>query len=71
MKAQKIKRDELPLCITPRDVAKIMGINVTAAYGLARRTDFPSLRVGVRIVIPRDAFLSWLDRQALQKTAQG
>jgi len=39
----------------------MLGINVVKAYTLARREDFPSIRIGRRIVVPKDAFHRWLD----------
>ncbi|WP_369414751.1 helix-turn-helix domain-containing protein [Collibacillus ludicampi] len=44
-------------------MARVLGISRGSAYELARRTDFPKLRVGRRIVIPRDAFLNWMNNQ--------
>lgn len=53
--------EELPFTLTVPQVAKIMGINQTAAYNLSKSEDFPCLKIGKRIVIPRDAFFRWLN----------
>lgn len=50
-----------------KEVAKLLGINTTAAYELAKRKDFPAIRVGKRIIVPKEAFRSWLERAALDK----
>jgi excisionase family DNA binding protein len=35
------------------EVAKMLGISRAAAYNAAARGDFPSIRIGKRIVVPR------------------
>ena len=50
-----------------KELAERMGISLLMAYDLTRREDFPSLRVGARILIPIDAFKDWLAREASRK----
>ena len=45
---------------TVDDVAKILGISRGLAYESARRGDFPVIRIGKRLLIPRAAFEGWL-----------
>lgn len=45
------------------EVAKMLGISRQSAYNLAKSEGFPSVRVGRRLVIPRDAFLLWLEKK--------
>lgn len=52
------------LTYSVREVSKILGIGITAAYQLAKSAGFPSLRVGKRILIPCQAFSEWLQNQA-------
>ena len=42
--------DELPLMLSVPEIAVVLGISRAAAYELARSRDFPSLRIGTRIV---------------------
>lgn len=49
--------------MTVLEVAQALGIGRAAAYQLAHSAGFPAMRVGTRIIIPRDAFLRWLDAQ--------
>ena len=42
--------EQLPLMLAVPDVAAVLGISRAAAYELARSRDFPSLRIGTRIV---------------------
>jgi excisionase family DNA binding protein len=46
--------------LTVREMAGQMGISLPTAYGLANRKDFPSIRVGKKILIPVQAFQAWL-----------
>ncbi|MBE6092511.1 MAG: helix-turn-helix domain-containing protein [Selenomonas ruminantium] len=50
-----------------RELAERMEISLPMAYDLTRREDFPSLRVGARILVPVDAFKEWLAREASRK----
>ena len=42
------------------EVAKILGISRNLAYQSANRGDFPVIRLGGRILVPRIAFDKWL-----------
>ena len=55
---------ELPLVLTVSDVQRMLGISRGTAYELAHRQDFPIVRIGRVIRVPRDAFLKWLEAQA-------
>ena len=52
------------------DVAAVLGISRAAAYELARSKDFPALRIGTRIVIPKDKFINWINRRVEGKDAE-
>ena len=42
------------------EIAAQMDINIPKAYELARQPGFPSIRIGRRIVVPKEAFHSLL-----------
>lgn len=52
---------DLPLTLNPSDVAAALGISRMSAYKLCHSEGFPSMRIGKRILIPRDRFLTWLE----------
>ena len=54
---------ELPLMISVPEVAKVLGISRAGAYELVRADSFPKIRIGNRIVVPRDKFIQWIDAQ--------
>ena len=45
------------------EVAVVLGISRAGAYELARSDDFPALRIGNRIVVPKEKFIRWIDSQ--------
>lgn len=46
------------------EIAVILGIGKNAAYDLMHQEGFPSVRVGRRVIVPKEAFARWLDEQA-------
>ncbi len=54
--------DELPLFLNAQTVAKVLGISPSSGYELLREKDFPSLRIGNRIVVPKDEFIRWVEQ---------
>ena len=43
-----------------QDLARQMGISLPQAYALVKEPDFPTLRIGTRILIPVEGFQAWL-----------
>ena len=54
--------DELPLFLNAEMVAKVLGISISSAYELMHEASFPTLRVGSRIVVPKEKFIEWVMR---------
>ena len=55
--------DELPLMLSVPEVAAVRGISRAGAYELARSEGFPALKIGSRIVVPKEKFVQWIDSQ--------
>ena len=55
--------DELPLFLNAELVAKVLGVSISSAYELMHETGFPALRIGSRIVVPKEKFRQWVDTQ--------
>jgi excisionase family DNA binding protein len=45
------------------EIAVLLNINRITAYQLAKKEGFPAVRIGRRIIVPKQAFHRWLDRQ--------
>ena len=56
--------DDLPLFLNARTVANVLGVSISSAYELMHEPDFPTLKVGSRLAVPRDAFREWAERKA-------
>jgi excisionase family DNA binding protein len=54
----------LPAVLTMRHVRQILGVSRGKAYDLAQQPDFPVIRLGRTIRVPRAALMRWIDRQA-------
>lgn len=53
--------DELPLFLNAEIVAKLLCVSPSSGYELMHERDFPALRIGNRIVVPKDAFVKWVE----------
>ena len=55
--------DDLPLTLTAQEVGEALGISRAAAYELVRSKGFPRMKIGTRILIPKDKFIQWINEQ--------
>lgn len=55
--------DELPLFLNAELVAKVLGVSISSAYELMHEKDFPTLRIGNRMVVPKEKFIAWIEEQ--------
>lgn len=58
------------LTMNVTEISEQLGISKPIAYELTRREDFPSLKIGRRIVIPVEAFQKWLIDASNQRPKQ-
>ena len=54
--------DELPLFLNAATVAKVLGVSPSSGYELMHEPDFPVLKVGSRLVVPKEKFVEWVLR---------
>ena len=62
--------EQLPLMLSVPEIASVLGISRAAAYELAWSRDFPSLRIGTRIVVPKDKFIDWINGKVEEQDAE-
>ena len=56
--------DQLPLALNADEVAQVLGISRAGAYSLMHaKNGIPVLKVGKRLVVPKDKLLAWIDQQ--------
>ena len=54
--------DELPLFLNAELVAKVLGVSPSSGYELMHEPDFPVLKVGSRMVVPKEKFMEWVEQ---------
>ena len=59
--------DELPLTLNVVQVAAVLGISRAGAYELVHSEGSPALKIGSRIVVPKDKLREWIDANTTQK----
>ena len=52
-----------PLAVGTTEAARLLGVSRPTLYQLLNRADFPSFRVGSRVLISVAGLLDWIDRQ--------
>ena len=52
--------DELPLFLNAKMVAQVLGVSPSSGYELMHEPDFPVLKVGSRMVVPKEQFIRWV-----------
>ena len=55
---------DLPLTLNAREAAGVLRISKSKVYELAQSESFPAVRIGKRVVIPRDKLIEWMNAQA-------
>ena len=53
---------ELPLFLNAKLVAEVLGISPSSAYELMHESSFPVLKIGSRMVVPKEKFIEWVER---------
>lgn len=54
--------DELPLFLNASMVAEVLGVSPSTGYELMHEKDFPILKIGNRIVVPKEKFIVWVEQ---------
>lgn len=62
MKESDYKRyEELPLFLNAATVAKVLGVSPSSGYELIHEPGFPVLKIGSRMVVPKEQFIRWVE----------
>ena len=54
--------DDLPLFLNAAMVAQVLGISAASSYELLHKKDFPVLKIGNRMVVPKEKFVTWVEQ---------
>ena len=63
MKTTYTNIEDLPLTLNAREAAAVLRISKSKVYELAQSESFPAIRIGKRVVIPRDKLIQWINDQ--------
>ena len=55
---------DLPLFLNANLVAQVLGVSISTAYEVMHEPNFPTLRVGSRMVVPKVKFIQWAEGQS-------
>ncbi len=62
MKSSEYKSyDDLPLFLNAELVSKVLGVSPSSGYELMHEQDFPVLKIGSRMVVPKEKFIQWVE----------
>ncbi len=53
--------EELPLFLNSKQVAEVLGVSPSTGYELMHERDFPVLKIGNRMVVPKEKFIAWVE----------
>lgn len=59
-----------PLAVGTTEAARLLGVSRPTLYQLLNRADFPSFRVGGRVLISVSGLQAWIDRQAAKEVVE-
>lgn len=54
--------DDLPLFLNAETIAKLLGISISSSYELMHEKDFPSLKIGSRLLVSKEKFSEWINK---------
>ena len=64
MKTTYTNIEDLSLTLKAHEAAVVLRISKSKVYDLARTVSFTAVRIGKRVVIPRDKLIQWMNNQA-------
>lgn len=55
--------NDLTVTLNATNMSKYLGISKCSCYALFKRKDFPTIKVGSRLLLSCDRFIEWLAKQ--------
>jgi hypothetical protein len=53
---------EAPAILSVADTSALLGLSRAATYSLFHSYGFPVLKIGTRMMVPKDKLLSWIEK---------
>lgn len=54
--------ENLPAVLNANQLAAALGISRAGAYQLLNTRTFPTLRIGKRLIVPKDKLIDWIEQ---------
>lgn len=54
--------EDLPLFLNAELVSKVLGVSPSSGYELMHEPGFPVLKIGSRMVVPKEKFIRWVEQ---------
>lgn len=54
--------ESYPDILNANQLAEILGVSRASAYQLLHMASFPTLRIGKRMLVPKDKLVMWIDQ---------
>ena len=53
--------EDLPLFLNAHLLSEVLGVSISTAYEVMHEPGFPVLRIGNRMVVPKEQFIQWVN----------
>ena len=63
--------DNLPTVLNANQLAAALGISRAGAYQLLNTGTFPTLRIGKRLLVPKDKLVEWIEQNTRGSHVEG
>ncbi len=54
--------DSYPAILNANQLSEVLGISRASAYQLLHMDSFPTLRIGKRMLVPKEKLIAWIDQ---------
>ena len=54
--------EDLPLFLNAKLVSQVLGVSPSTTYELMHEPNFPILKIGNRMVVPKEKFIQWVEQ---------
>ena len=62
--------DDLPLFLNASMVSQVLGVSPSSGHELMHEPGFPILKIGNRMVVPKEKFIQWVEQNTAGGTQQ-
>ena len=68
---EAVSLDGLPDFCSLEEVSKVFRVSRATAYRMAERGNIPCLRIGRRVIVPKEHLMRWIDRSVICEKTMG